>query len=455
MVPLTASRTLCGVGISEAGAGRLWAAVRRQGVLLSEALAVPETGEVPLARSSRAWVRLLPHVLGFAAAAALLPTGVVVLLNDYGLPGGLAGPLGAASAAPLLLAAARPLAAWYIVFCANVLTALALLVWADSLGDQAWPWPPPAIIGYLLLCLPLALRRPRRTTIAVWLVTVVAAVLLGLLSPGRSPGSNVLFVVLSGVVLLLGGAVRERSEAQHTTEVERARRTLLEERARIARELHDVVAHHMSVITVQADSAPYRIEGVPEAARAEFAAIAGTARQSLAEMRRLLGVLRSESSGGDPQLAPQPGLGELDALVESAVRAGVAARLTVSGVPSAAGEGGAAGESGELPQAVTLSAYRIVQEALANVVRHAPGAEAAVTVAVDADRGALRVEIVNGPASAPARPLEAHGTGHGLIGMRERTRLVGGTLDTGRTADGGFRVAAVLPLDGTTPGETA
>ncbi|MET2714259.1 histidine kinase [Streptomyces harbinensis] len=434
------------MGISEAGAGRLWAAVRRQGVLLSEALAVPETGEVPLARSSRAWVRLLPHVLGFAAAAALLPTGVVVLLNDYGLPGGLAGPLGAASAAPLLLAAARPLAAWYIVFCANVLTALALLVWADSLGDQAWPWPPPAIIGYLLLCLPLALRRPRRTTIAVWLVTVVAAVLLGLLSPGRSPGSNVLFVVLSGVVLLLGGAVRERSEAQHTTEVERARRTLLEERARIARELHDVVAHHMSVITVQADSAPYRIEGVPEAARAEFAAIAGTARQSLAEMRRLLGVLRSESSGGDPQLAPQPGLGELDALVESAVRAGVAARLTVSGV---------GGEHGELPQAVTLSAYRIVQEALANVVRHAPGAGAAVTVAVDADRGALRVEIVNGPASAPARPLEAHGTGHGLIGMRERTRLVGGTLDTGRTADGGFRVAAVLPLDGTTPGETA
>ncbi|GAA2352299.1 histidine kinase [Streptomyces carpaticus] len=446
MVRLTASRTLCGVGISEAGAGRLWAAVRRQGVLVSEALAVPETGEAPLARSSRAWVRLLPHVLGFAAAAALLPTGVVVLLNDYGLPGGLAGPLGAASAAPLLLAAARPLAAWYIVFCANVLTALALLVWADSLGDQAWPWPPPAIIGYLLLCLPLALRRPRRTTIAVWLVTVVAAVLLGLLSPGRSPGSNVLFVVLSGVVLLLGGAVRERSEAQHTTEVERARRTLLEERARIARELHDVVAHHMSVITVQADSAPYRIEGVPEAARAEFAAIAGTARQSLAEMRRLLGVLRSESSGGDPQLAPQPGLGELDALVESAVRAGVAARLTVSGV---------GGEHGELPQAVTLSAYRIVQEALANVVRHAPGAEAAVTVAVDADRGALRVEIVNGPASAPARPLEAHGTGHGLIGMRERTRLVGGTLDTGRTADGGFRVAAVLPLDGTTPGETA
>ncbi|MFI9461356.1 sensor histidine kinase [Streptomyces xiamenensis] len=426
---------------AESAAGRLWNDVRRQGVLLSQALGAPEPSEALLARAPRAWMRVLPHVLAFAAAASLLPTGIVVLLNDYGLPGGLAGLLGTAQAAPLLLAAARPLAAWYIVFVADVLTALALLLWADTLGGQAWPWPPPGIIGYLLLCLPLALRLPRRTLVAVWLATVAAGVLLGLLNPDHSPGSNVLLVVLSGVVLLLGGAVRERSEAQHVSEVERARRTLLEERARIARELHDVVAHHMSVITVQADSAPYRIEGIPEAAREEFATIAGTARQSLAEMRRLLGVLRSEGSGGDPQLAPQPGLGELDALVESAVHAGVDARLTRSG------------EADGLPQAVTLSAYRIVQEALANVVRHAPGAGVTVTVAVDDARSALRVEVVNGPAAAPARPLESHGTGHGLIGMRERTRLVGGELDTGRTADGGFRVAAVLPLAEPTPGE--
>ncbi|MFF2373667.1 sensor histidine kinase [Streptomyces xiamenensis] len=426
---------------AESAAGRLWNDVRRQGVLLSQALGAPEPSEALLARAPRAWMRVLPHVLAFAAAASLLPTGIVVLLNDYGLPGGLAGLLGTAQAAPLMLAAARPLAAWYIVFVADVLTALALLLWADTLGGQAWPWPPPGIIGYLLLCLPLALRLPRRTLVAVWLATVAAGVLLGLLNPDHSPGSNVLLVVLSGVVLLLGGAVRERSEAQHVSEVERARRTLLEERARIARELHDVVAHHMSVITVQADSAPYRIEGIPEAAREEFATIAGTARQSLAEMRRLLGVLRSEGSGGDPQLAPQPGLGELDALVESAVHAGVDARLTRSG------------EADGLPQAVTLSAYRIVQEALANVVRHAPGAGVTVTVAVDDARSALRVEVVNGPAAAPARPLESHGTGHGLIGMRERTRLVGGELDTGRTADGGFRVAAVLPLAEPTRGE--
>ncbi|MGW8851037.1 sensor histidine kinase [Streptomyces xiamenensis] len=428
---------------AESAAGRLWNDVRRQGVLLSQALGAPEPSEALLARAPRAWMRVLPHVLAFAAVASLLPSGVVVLLNDYGLPGALAGLLGVAQAAPLLLAAARPLSAWYIVFVADILTALALLLWADTLGSQAWPWPPTAIVGYLLLCLPLALRLPRRTLVAVWLATVAAAVLLGLLNPDHSPGSNVLLVVLSGVVLLLGGAVRERSEAQHVSEVERARRTLLEERARIARELHDVVAHHMSVITVQADSAPYRIEGIPQAAREEFATIAGTARQSLAEMRRLLGVLRSEGSDGDPQLAPQPGLDELDALVESAVHAGVDARLTRTG------------EADGLPQAVTLSAYRIVQEALANVVRHAPGSAVAVTVAVDDARSALRVEVVNGPAAAPARPLESHGTGHGLIGMRERTRLVGGELDTGRTADGGFRVAAVLPLAEPTRGESS
>nr|WP_243745334.1 sensor histidine kinase [Streptomyces hainanensis] len=418
--------------------------------MLSQALAAPEPGEALLARAPKAWMRLLPHVLAVALAAALLPTTVVVLLDTHGVPGGLAALFGVAQTAPLLLAGARPLSAWYVVFGADVLTALVLLLWADDLGGQPWPWQPTTIVGYLLLCLALSLRLPRRTLAAVWLLTAVAAVLLGVLRPSHSVGSNVVLVVLSGSVLLLGGAVRERSEAQRRlveqetiSEAERARRTLLEERARIARELHDVVAHHMSVITVQADSAPYRIEGVPEPVRAEFAAIADTARQSLAEMRRLLGVLRAENAGGDPELVPQPGLDELGALVESTVRAGVAARLTVTGEPA------------DLPQAITLNAYRIVQEALANVVRHAPGAAATVRVTVPGDRSALRVEVVNGPAATAAPPLETQGTGHGLVGMRERTRLVGGTLETGPTPEGGFRVAAVLPLHEPTSGGTA
>ncbi|GAB2881523.1 sensor histidine kinase [Streptomyces mayteni] len=435
---------------SESHAGRLLGQTRRQGALLSQALAAPEAGEALLARAPKLWMRLLPHVLAVALTASLLPTTVVVLLHTHGLPGGLAGLLGVAQTAPLLLAGARPLRAWYVVFCADVLTALALLAWAGDLGSQSWPWLPGTIVGYLVLCLSLSLRLPRRTLVAVWLVTLVAAILLGLLRPSHSPGANVLFVVLSGAVLLAGGAVRERSEAQRRlaeqetiSEAERARRTLLEERARIARELHDVVAHHMSVITVQADSAPYRIEGVPEPARAEFASIADTARRSLAEMRRLLGVLRAENSGAEAELVPQPGLDEIGALVESAVRAGVAARLTVTGEPA------------ELPQAIGLNAYRIVQEALANVIRHAPGAAATVRVAVPEDRSALRVEVVNDPPASAAPPLETQGTGHGLVGMRERTRLVGGTLETGPTPEGGFRVAAVLPLDEPTPGETA
>ncbi|CAM5248630.1 hypothetical protein STANM309S_05313 [Streptomyces tanashiensis] len=256
---------------------------------------------------------------------------------------------------------------------------------------------------------------------------------------GLHQRSTSLLLVLSGVLLLLTSAVRARGDAQRRlaeqetiSEAERARRTLLEERARIARELHDVVAHHMSVITVQADSAPYRIPQLPEAAREEFTSIAASARESLAEMRRLLSVLRSDGSEGER--APQPGLDRVQQLVEATVRAGVPAELRL------------AADLGEVPQAVDLSAYRIVQEALANVVRHAPGAS--TRVSVRADEGWLTVLVVNGPSLEEGSSVErgVPGTGHGLVGMRERVRLTGGSLDTGPLPDGGFRVAARLPL---------
>ncbi|MFE7122361.1 sensor histidine kinase, partial [Streptomyces sp. NPDC057654] len=224
------------------------------------------------------------------------------------------------------------------------------------------------------------------------------------------------------------------------SEAERARRTLLEERARIAREMHDVVAHHMSVITVQADSAPYRLGGVPPETGEEFAAIAATARESLTEMRRLLGALRGTDGRGGTgtagvERAPQPGLAELDRLAESTVRAGVPVELSVEPGPDTA----------PVPGAVDLSAYRVVQESLANVVRHAPGAATRVSVAPD--RTGVSVVIVNAPSAAvPGAPLESGGTGHGLVGMRERVRLLGGTLEAGPLPDGGFRVAARFPL---------
>lgn len=390
-------------------------------------------------QAPRRWQRWSPYVVVGCFVLALLPVTITVLAHDYQLGGGWAGALGVAQTVPLLLAVTRPMTAWLIVLAFDILGAL-LLYDADTAG-RPWPWPPTVIVGYLALMACLGLRETTRTLVAVWLTTGAASLALGIFPPSGSTSTYVLLFVLTGVMLAFAGAVRSREEAERAlaeqetiSEGERARRTLLEERARIARELHDVVAHHMSVITVQADSAPYRLTGLDEAARGEFESIASSARESLSEMRRLLAVLRSDgSTEGGGERTPQPGVDRLQQLVEATVRAGLPARLSL------------AADLPALPPAVDLSAYRIVQEALANVVRHAPGAATRISVTCD-DRH-LTVVVVNGPAAGRTSPLEASGTGHGLVGMRERVRLTGGSLDTGPLPDGGFRVAARLPLD--------
>ncbi|MGO4630269.1 sensor histidine kinase [Streptomyces sp. 2RAF24] len=403
------------------------------------ALATPTAdGEALLARASSPWVRLLPYGVALAFVATLLPVTVTVLVQDYQVNGALAGALATAQTAPLLLAVTRPLQAWWVIFTADVFGGFVLLA-ADGVDGRPWPWTPMVVVGYLALMLALGLRESRRALIGVWLMTGAAATVFELFSPHRAGGITLLLFVLSGVVLLITATLRGRGDAERRlveqetiSEAERARRTLLEERARIARELHDVVAHHMSVITVQADSAPYRIPGLPDAAREEFTSIAAGARESLAEMRRLLVVLRSE--GAEGERAPQPGLDRVQQLVEATVRAGVPAELSL------------AADLDGVPQAVDLSAYRIVQEALSNIVRHAPGAATRVSVRPDGT-GWLNVLVVNGPAAEKGSPVErGSGTGHGLVGMRERVRLTGGSLDTGPLPDGGFRVAARLPL---------
>lgn len=421
------------------GARRAVARARATFQGFGAALTTPTTPGAPLlADASSRWVRLLPYVVALAFTASLLPTTVLLLTDDYGLNGALAGAVGTAQTAPLLLAVTRPLQAWWVVFAADVIGALLLLA-ADGTRAHLWPWPPPLVVGYCALMLALGLRESRRALFGVWLATGAAGYVLEAFRPAGYTSVHTLLFVLSGVLLLLTSAVRARGDAQRRlaeqetiSEAERSRRTLLEERARIARELHDVVAHHMSVITVQADSAPYRIPELPDAAREEFGSIAASARESLAEMRRLLSVLRSDGGGGE--LAPQPGLDRVQQLVEATVRAGVPAELRL------------AADLGDVPQAVDLSAYRIVQEALANVVRHAPGAP--TRVSVRADGGWLTVLVVNGPSLEDGSSVErgAPGTGHGLVGMRERVRLTGGSLDTGPLPDGGFRVAARLPL---------
>ncbi|MGH3325518.1 MAG: sensor histidine kinase, partial [Streptomyces sp.] len=258
---------------------------------LGTALVTPAaSGEQSAARASGppGRGRRLAYVLTLALAAVLVPVTAQTLSGDYGLPGALTTALGFAQAGPLLLAVTRPLPAWWIVITADTVGALLMLTRTGT--AIAWPWPPTVIIGYLALCLALALREGRRTLIAVWTVTAVLSLGLGFLWADRSDGTNVLLIVFSGIILLLGATVRERADAQlrlaeqeTISEAERSRRTLLEERARIARELHDVVAHHMSVITVQADSARYRLSGLPPGAQEEFGSIAATARESLSE----------------------------------------------------------------------------------------------------------------------------------------------------------------------------
>ncbi|MFJ4678420.1 sensor histidine kinase [Kitasatospora sp. NPDC088783] len=401
----------------------------------------------PLATARRPWLRLAPYALVLLVAGSLLPTGIVTLVRFHGVDPSLATALAAVQAGVLPLALTRPLLAWQLVVPSVLVGAVA--THGAAAAERSWPWPVTTLLGYLSLMVLLAVRERGRTLLAVWVVTLLGCGLSRTVFSAHFDGSSVVVTALSGVVLLLGWSLRGRGEAkrllaaqERISETERARRALLEERARIARELHDVVAHHMSVITVQADSAPYRIEGLPPAAVEEFGQIAAAARGSLAEMRRLLGVLRTADSAADR--APQPGLDDLPELLATVGQAGVRAELAVGDGVSALGP---------VPEAVGLSAYRIVQEALANVVRHAPGA--AAEVAVTAADGALALAVRNGPPPGRARAAveTSGGTGQGLVGMRERVRLLAGTLDTGPTAEGGYRVTAVLPLDGTGPGE--
>jgi signal transduction histidine kinase len=209
------------------------------------------------------------------------------------------------------------------------------------------------------------------------------------------------------------------------------------ERARIARELHDVVAHHISMIAVQAETARLTTPGLPTAGAQRFAEIGDTARAGLTEMRRLLGVLREDVGGAADDRHPQPGLAQLAKLIDGAREAsGAGARLIVSG-PVAPFDPG-----------VELAAYRIVQEALTNARRHAPGS--AVDVELCYEQDALRLRVRDngpGPPSSSSVPSasSAEGPGHGLLGMRERAATVGGSLRTGAASGGGFLVEAVLP----------
>jgi signal transduction histidine kinase len=226
-----------------------------------------------------------------------------------------------------------------------------------------------------------------------------------------------------------------------------------EERGRIARELHDVVAHSVSVMVVQAGAARRTMAASPDQATTALGQIESTGRQALVELRRLLGLLRDGDRGDGAALTPQPGLEHLESLAAAAREAGLPVEVTVEGEPR------------PLPAGVDLSAYRIVQEALTNSLKHAGPARARVRVCYG--REALEVQVTDdgrgersaarageglvvvtiGPDGVLELPGRRDGGGHGLIGMRERVALFGGTLEAGADPGGGYRVAARLPLD--------
>ena len=257
-------------------------------------------------------------------------------------------------------------------------------------------------------------------------------------------GGATAVLVASAAPIAVGAAIARRSRAEEARQS--AARTMLAdtltehlargERARIARELHDVVAHHISMIAVQAETARLTTPGLPAAGAQRFAEIGDTARAGLTEMRRLLGVLREDVGDAVGDRQPQPGLAQLAELIDSAREtSGAATRLIVSG-PVAPFDPG-----------VELAAYRIVQEALTNTRRHAPGAAVDVELCYSGD--SLRLQVRDngpGPSVPPASSSTAgDGPGHGLLGMRERAATVGGSLRTGAAHGGGFLVEAVLP----------
>jgi signal transduction histidine kinase len=269
-------------------------------------------------------------------------------------------------------------------------------------------------------------ERFQRVVVPIAVVAAVASLLLAY------PDTNWVEVLVgttfsAGLPMLFGRIAHNRRRRLAGDRERAAHDAVMAERSRIARELHDAVAHSMSVLVVQAGAARTVIDRDPEAAKAAIARIEETGRDGLTEMRRLIGVLTAPGTEAD--LSPQPGLAQFEALLETVRGAGVPVEVVTRGQPR------------QLPPSADLIAYRVVQEALTNVVRHAGGAHARVLL--DWSHDALAIEVADDGRGGAA---DAAG-GHGLIGMRERVALYGGSLETGARPGGGFSVRVRLPFE--------
>jgi signal transduction histidine kinase len=402
-----------------------------------------------------AWLRARPLVADGLLAGLLTVVSLVALSSAWSEcdgdcdPGGLAAALVLATTVPLVWRRRHPLAV-------SLVTGMATAAYGFAhYPDLAMP----IAIGGVVGMYSVAAWGSRRAALLAGGVAAVVVVIVMSLPRADADVVDAAFVSLglAGAWVLgdrarvqraLAAELQERAGRLERERAEEARRAVATERVRIARELHDVVAHHVSMMVVQAEAGPVVVERDPARAAGAFEAIAATGRQALVEMRRLLGVLRGHGDAdgdgdgdGDaaPSLAPQPGLAQVPSLVEQVGRAGLRVELVVEG-PEAA-----------LPAGVDLSAYRIIQEALTNAMRHGRSGQASVLIRYgECD---LELNIHNGVESAPGRrqgDSDRQVRRSGLVGMRERVHLFGGELRAGPGPDGGFTVDARLPIS--TPG---
>ncbi|MEU6895747.1 sensor histidine kinase [Streptomyces sp. NPDC046557] len=390
------------------------------------------------------WLARLPHVLVVYVAVLFGALTSVQLQDHYDVHDPSIVLLSLFTGFAIVIAMFRPIAAWWLG-----LISAGFIAWTirDHVGQgQTWPWTGIGPFASAPLILLVALRVPPRVTIAVTGVSVAYTIVAeALFKPEHSRSSIVMALLVFGFAALLGYALRATRLARRQlvaqeslTEEERARRTLLEERSRIARELHDVVAHHMSVISIQAQVAPHLVENPSQELKENLAGIRQNALEALTELRRVLGVLRSEHPD-DPANPhhPQPTLAELDALVDNVRAAGLEITTEIAGIRR------------PLTPGAELTAYRIVQEALSNCLRHAQGSRVEVGIAYGPRE--LHLCVANSAPTRAAAP--SPGAGHGLLGMRERAGMLGGELAAGPRPGGGYEVSAVLPMD--LPGSAA
>jgi signal transduction histidine kinase len=379
--------------------------------------------------------------LGIDVAAAVIATGIA-LFNVGLMHHGFRYHLPTAVAATAAVAGIAPVAVrrmWPLPVLAVVTAACCVLTAYGHMRNLVY-----LALGMAIYTAASRCRRPAAIAVlAIVEVALGAGVLAAFalahhtqLDPARGP-------LVAGALWFIGDSVRERrrylaglaeQEAQRRrAEAERGRQAVREERVRIARELHDVVAHSLSVVTVQAGVGRKVGSARPAEALRALRAVEVTGRGTLEELRRILGLLRDDDAER-VSLAPAPGLGDLGELADSVRAAGIPVGLAVTADPAA------------LPPAAALTVYRIVQEALTNVVKHARRAEA--WVRVRADEGGVRVTVTDNGHGAGA---DADGSDpgpadrHGIVGMRERATAFGGTLDAGPRPEGGFQVTAFLP----------